>query len=224
MTSEPIVRGPYKNGIKRRRDIVESAARVFGRFGYAGGSLRQIADEVGVTPAALTRHFGSKEGLLEAVLAYWDTEADRQLPASLRGLDYYLSLPASLVDHMRDRGLVELFLTMSAEASNPNHPARDFIRERYARVVLQGVAYLREARSAGQILPMDDDLIESEARGVFALMDGVQLQWLLDPTMELVAVFGQSLGHILTRWTGVEHSWSRAGSNWTIGVPQPLRG
>ena len=36
-------RGPYRNGVKRRRAIVTAAATAFGQYGYHGASLRQIA-------------------------------------------------------------------------------------------------------------------------------------------------------------------------------------
>ena len=43
---------------------------------------------------------------------------------------------------------------------------------------------MREASEMGQVLPMDSTRRELEARGVFALMDGLQLQWLLDPSLD----------------------------------------
>ena len=48
---------------------------------------------------------------------------------------------------------------------------------------------------------MTDEQIEIEARGVFALMDGMQLQWLLDPSLPVVAMFQAQLDMILERWT-----------------------
>ena len=201
------VRGPYKNGIKRRREIIESAARVFGQFGYAGGSLRQIAQEVGVTPAALTRHFDSKEGLLVAVLDYWDEENDRTIPRSRQGLDRFLGMPTSVLHHTMDRGLIEMFLTVAAEASNPRHPANEHIRRRYERVIGNGVRELTRARELGQVHPMSDSEIVAEVRGAYALMDGIQLQWLIDPTIDLVATFKRCLGDIISKWTGHEVDW-----------------
>ena len=78
-------RGPYRSGIKRRREIIDAASLVFARYGYAGSSLRQIADDVGVTAAAFTRHFGNKEGLLQAVIEHWERKTNpssRALTAS----------------------------------------------------------------------------------------------------------------------------------------------
>lgn len=196
------MRGPYQNGIRRRREIIESASRVFALYGFVSGSLRQIAEEVGVTPAALTRHFGSKEGLLSAVLANWDSEAKARNPPDVRGLDYFIRLRDAVIYNQANSGLIELFLTLSAESTNPRHPARDFVQKRYRNVVATGVEHLREAREAGEIVWMDDEAVVAEVRSVFAMMDGIQLQWLLDPSIDLIGVFSQALGHYLTRWTG----------------------
>jgi AcrR family transcriptional regulator len=205
----PKARGPYRNGVKRRREIIEAAADVFGKYGYAGGSLRQIAEVVGVTPAALTRHFNGKEGLLIAVLEYWDAGADRVMVPH-HGLDRFKYMPISVWEHTLDRGLIEMFLTVAAEASNPSHPINGFVRLRYERVMNNAIWELKYAREAGQVLWMSDEQIESEVRGTYALMDGIQLQWLLNPSLDVVAMFKYYLGMTISRWIGREFDWSEA--------------
>ena len=65
-------RGPYRTGVRRREQLVAVAIDVFGEHGFAGGSIRAIADRAGVSHATLIQRFGSKEGLLTAVLQEWD--------------------------------------------------------------------------------------------------------------------------------------------------------
>ena len=72
--TETPARGPYRTGIRRREQIVATAISVFGEYGFAGGSIRTIADRVGVSHATLLQHFGTKEGLLTAVLQEWDRQ------------------------------------------------------------------------------------------------------------------------------------------------------
>jgi len=194
-----IPRGPYRTGIKRRREIVDAASRIFARYGYAGGSLRQIAGDVGVTPAALARHFDNKYGLLQAVLTHWEEENDHWFDGA-QGLEYYRRLPKLVEFHTSEPGLIELLLTVATEATDPQHPARAWAVARYDRTIRLGIAYLREARDIGEIHPMDDEQIELEARGVFALMDGMQLQWLLNPSLPVAQLFKDQLDPILRRW------------------------
>jgi AcrR family transcriptional regulator len=199
MTKVVVPRGPYRTGIKRRREIVDAASRIFARYGYAGGSLRQIAGDVGVTPAALARHFDNKYGLLQAVLNHWEEENDHWFDGA-RGVEYFRRLPKLVEFHTSEPGLIELLLTVATEATDPQHPARAWAVQRYDRTIRLGIAYLHEARDIGEIHAMDDQQIELEARGVFALMDGMQLQWLLNPSLPVAQMFNDQLEPILKRW------------------------
>lgn len=50
------------------RSLTRRARREFARTGYAATSVERIAHEAGLTKGAVYYHFGSKEGLFEAVL------------------------------------------------------------------------------------------------------------------------------------------------------------
>lgn len=50
-----------------RETILDAAERAFSARGFAGASLRQLADEGGVNQALIFHYFGSKEGLYRAV-------------------------------------------------------------------------------------------------------------------------------------------------------------
>lgn len=193
-------RGPYRNGIKRREEILEAAGEVFAEFGYTGGSLRTIAGSIGTTSASLLQHFGSKEGLLSAVLEQWAVETSRLTPNDLRGLEVFESMREVMEYHLTHRGLIELLLTMAAESSSLSHPAREFIQRRYARIVQAHVGYLREASELGQITPMSESELQTEIRLLFAVMDGLELQWLHDPQVDLVGIFNRHLDLTIGRW------------------------
>lgn len=53
-----------------RQRILDISARLFACHGYAGTSIRDIAQELGVTKAALYYHFDSKEAILTEMLAH----------------------------------------------------------------------------------------------------------------------------------------------------------
>lgn len=52
----------------RRGEILDAALSVFAERGYESGSLREIAERVGVSEPALYRHFASKEALFSAII------------------------------------------------------------------------------------------------------------------------------------------------------------
>ena len=113
-------RGPYRTGIRRREQIIAVAITVFGEYGYAGGSIRTIADRVGISHATLLQHFGSKEGLLTAVLEEWDRRTVEARLADVSGVGYFQRLPEVMGAHLTNRGLLELFTTIAARS----RPAR----------------------------------------------------------------------------------------------------
>jgi AcrR family transcriptional regulator len=53
--------------LQTRRKILDCAEKLFARHGFHGTSLRRITSEAGVNLAAVHYHFGSKDGLVEAV-------------------------------------------------------------------------------------------------------------------------------------------------------------
>jgi AcrR family transcriptional regulator len=62
-----------------RTRLLNAAVRVFDRKGYSAASVREIAEMAGVTKPALYYHFGSKEGLLLAILEQAKQEVDAAL-------------------------------------------------------------------------------------------------------------------------------------------------
>lgn len=191
-------RGQYRNGIRQREKILATATEIFGRRGYAGGSLRQIATEVGVSPAAILLHFDSKEGLLMAVLEHWTARSIAE-HRSLRGVAYLRSLIELMRRHQSERGFVDLFTTLATEANDPEHPAHDLMVQRYRSLVERIATELVYARENGEIRDVDDEVLRGAARRVIAAMDGLQIQWLLDSELDLAGDFAQFVEDLLSR-------------------------
>ena len=94
-------------------------------------------------------------------------------------------------------------MLVTPEATYPEHPAWSFIQDHRTHTLETFSGHLIAARDAGQALPMTGDAIQDEIRGLIALMDGLELQWLLDPRLDLVAVFTRLLQLLINRWTGL---------------------
>jgi TetR/AcrR family transcriptional regulator len=76
-------------GEKRRSTLVEEAIRQFGREGYHGASLDQIATAVGVRKQTLLYYFPSKEALLEACIAAAGAHLASEIATALEGKESY---------------------------------------------------------------------------------------------------------------------------------------
>ena len=137
VTTAPSARaGGYAKGRATREEILDAAMQLFGEVGYHTASLREVASRVGISHPGLLHHFSSKAVLLAAVLERRDEIDEVAFEADLAaGHDYFDAL-AMLIDRNAARpGIVELYATLSAEATSPDHPAHGYFQERYRRVV-----------------------------------------------------------------------------------------
>lgn len=66
---EPAEKASKRHIGKRRKAVVDAAARVFAERGYHGASTQDIADLLGMRQASLYYYFHSKEAALEEVCA-----------------------------------------------------------------------------------------------------------------------------------------------------------
>lgn len=178
-TAEPRVRGEYAKTPARRQEILAAAVDVFSTAGFHKGSLRDVAERAGLSQAGLLHHFPSKSHLVEAVLAWRDEESQARFTEGTSGRSALRSMVELIEYNQRATPeLAELYATLSAEATSPDHPVHTYFVQRYAWVVGYTRDALQRAEEAGELRAGVD--CSSAARTVVALMDGLQIQWLYD--------------------------------------------
>ena len=177
----PISRGPYAKGIAKREEILRTALEVFAAGGAKGSSLRGLAEAAGLSQAGLLHYFGSKEELFVEVLRARDqgdieTFQDEDVVRTLvRVIRHNLDVP----------GLVELYARLSVAAADPAHPGHAFFVERYAAFRALFRQYVRGMQERGELDPGLDP--EGVATLILAAADGLQTQWMLDPSIDMAA-------------------------------------
>lgn len=67
----------------KQRRIIDTALDLFTHQGYANTATSQVAREAGVSEGLIFRHFGSKEGLLDAIVAQGLSEVEQLAPRLL---------------------------------------------------------------------------------------------------------------------------------------------
>lgn len=161
----------------RKAEIIQAALEVIAERGYRGASLAAVAERVGLTQQGLLHYFPTKEALLIAVLEVrdqWDMAS-----AALHGSAWPLEMVANLVEYNATRpGIVQVFTVLAGDSVTEDHPAREYFENRYRWVREWGAASLRAEygdRLPGGLTP------EQAAPLLVAVMDGLQVQWLLDP-------------------------------------------
>ena len=179
---EPATRAPrgrYAKSDVTRAAILDAALAVFAEGGYRSGSIRDVASRVGMSEAGLLHHFSSKSRLLAAVLERRDELAETLVPRSttdgvmaLRGFVDLVRFNAS------EPGVVELYCTLSAEATSPKHPAHAYFVSRYEDIRARVLVAFEDLENRG--LLRADVSAAAATRTTIALMDGLQVQWLMD--------------------------------------------
>lgn len=179
MTTGARTRREYAKSAGRRQQIVDAAVEVFSSVGYRKGSIRDVADKVGLSQAGLLHHFPSKEHLLEAVLTWRDDVTQQLMGDPLpQGVDFLRALVEAAEHNATTPELVEFHVIVSAEGTSACHPVHGYFVDRYARVLAFTREAFERAAEEGQLRPGTD--CASAARTLLALMDGLQIQWLLD--------------------------------------------
>lgn len=72
-------------GELRRRTIMKVASEVFGKKGYGGATISEIAGKAGIAEASVYQYFRSKEELLLSVLGTWFVELADELERGFAG-------------------------------------------------------------------------------------------------------------------------------------------
>jgi AcrR family transcriptional regulator len=186
-------------GARRKAAILTAAAEQFARNGYRDASLASVAEAAGLTPPGLLHHFPSKPALLEGLLRERE-QRDKAVVADALSKypgDVVRLLEALVAHNEAERDDTWLHSVLSAEATSPDHPAHNFFKARYTRVrTALGRTITRQ--SSASTLAKED--IQALATLCMAVMDGLQIQWLLDPQTDMIAnfrVFGKLLHNAL---------------------------
>jgi AcrR family transcriptional regulator len=185
--SRQVRRGFYAKGVAKREEILQTALDVIAREGFRGASVKELADAVGLSQAGLLHYFGTKEELFAEILRKRD-----ELDTVAFGLD--LARPTAAADiragylgvirhNAEVPGLVQLFARLSVDAADPQHPAHGFFVERGEALRSVFADAIVRQQNAGELT----DRIEPEtlARILQAVADGLQVQWMLEPEIDM---------------------------------------
>lgn len=181
--ARPARRGVYANGVQKREEIIERALSIFAGQGFRRLSLRKIAEELGTSHAALSYHFPTQASLLEAVL---ERQSEREQDLIATGLEErgLLDFGPDYVREAHSRpAIVQLDVTLQAEAIRADHEAHEWAHERIRSMHELMTLELAKERDKGRL--RDDVDIEVMARLVTAVMRGLEIQWLYDPSISV---------------------------------------
>lgn len=183
-------------GQQSREAILDVAERHFADNGFRKASIASIAEEVGMSDPGLLHHFVSKAGLLTSLLEQ-RFAVDKVKLREDEDLEYgeiFAMLQGIAEENTRRRIGVRLLMVILAESFAEDHPARGYFQERYRHVRDILADHLTQGQAKGDI-PAGCDT-RNLATGLVAMLDGLQMQWLLDDTIDMSAV-SETMLHLL---------------------------
>lgn len=181
-TVKPARRSYAKSAAIRER-ILGACVNAFGRSGFYGATMKDIAARAEMSHTGLLHHFPTKESLLQAVLDYRDERSTAVWQAALDRLgatpeNTVRSMLAPVMANELEPGLAALHASLSAEATNPDHPAHEYFRDRYQVFRAYFEERFEEMAGSGQLTTTITPRALSFT--FVALLDGLEVQWLYE--------------------------------------------
>lgn len=181
-----------------RNKILEQAVRLFSRNGYGSTSVRELAEAAGITKPTLYYHFGSKEGLYEALvdhhLAGFEGLVSETLQSSGSVLQRVQSFAQTyLFGAVEEADALRFLLTCSVPDTGDSATPNCHVFARVLQIVTPLEGLVRQGVASGE-LRRD---LDPEA-AVLALMGALNLH--LAATLEGRPVRDDCVDSILNLW------------------------
>ncbi|MFC7557323.1 TetR/AcrR family transcriptional regulator [Pseudoroseomonas wenyumeiae] len=163
-TSRDVKRFLYMMPLDKRADIVSSAASTFEADGFRGSSVDKVLAPSGASTRTLYKHFGSKDGLVLAVLEERHRRFAERLEAASEGADTIAALFDTLRHWLEQHGARGcMLLRARAEYAEANEEIVALVRrqkDEFRRMVAD-----RVRRALGR----DDDRLATQ---IWLLFEG----------------------------------------------------
>ena len=168
---------------RTRAQLIDAAATVFARRGFAGASLDEVAEEAGLTKGAVYSNFDSKEELFQAVIDDRLNEPMRHraegIVSSTGTTEEHAMAGARLFVDVVEQEREVFLLALEFHIHVARHPELAPAYAARSREELGRIADLiRQHTEGGGSLPLP---VEHMAIAVEALSQGIALQKLADP-------------------------------------------
>ncbi|MGC4175885.1 TetR/AcrR family transcriptional regulator [Demequina sp.] len=158
---------------ERRAAILSTAMAIIDEQGHQGLTMRGLARECGLSAPGLMHYFPDMPTLVVAVVQYREERDEELFSAIEPGPGMSRRMVDAMIDNIVARPkAAELFAIVEAQAIDPRHPGHEYFLGRAEAIVTQFAPIVAEEYAN------PEELI----RQILAVADGLQLNWLRDPT------------------------------------------
>lgn len=191
---------PRRRTQAERRDLserllVEATLAVVAERGVAGATFEAIGQTAGVSRGLATQRFGSKQGLIDAVIDYLHTRRDEVLAADhvaeMPGLNAVLHYVGSHLNSLDAGAGGKAYFMLLAGAVADASQMRAAFAASHDRVR----AWLADAVERGHADGSIRQAIDANAAALMvgSLLLGISMQWLVDPDTDIEPIRRASL-------------------------------
>jgi AcrR family transcriptional regulator len=169
------------------RGLVQAVVEVVAESGVGAATFEAIGARAGYSRSLVTQRFGSKQGLIDAVIehasARFQALSTHERVSALPGLDaLLLMLEIYLTELATSRELKTYFMLLSSAVADVSELRAVFAAE-HERVKARLIQIVVRGQADGSIRPEID--AESAALMIGGLQLGLSVQILVDPTTDL---------------------------------------
>jgi AcrR family transcriptional regulator len=192
--------GPVRSsgGADVRVRIVEAAISVFRQYAFHTATFDIVAATAGLSVAEVTHAFPTWEGLLMATLDRWNNQRMRPIMPLAEHHGAVVFLRGIVQANVDDPALMRFLSATANIAATPNHPMAPFLHQEWARFHVLIIRQLEKDIQAGR----EPDTMQPVrgAEQLIALYEGLQLQSMVRPGMDLLDAYDRAVTRMRDGW------------------------
>ncbi len=165
---------PNRRGVRSREAVLEAAEQLMAEQGYEAATVARLVEEAGIPPSSIYHYFGSKEGVLLAVMERGAKRFFEALPIPDRRIGSQLDHLRALVETVattleRDPDFLRILVVMATQPINAGEGEVHIVVNRVRELAL--VQLRRQMRIVFGVHPDGEDA-DHLARFALAAFDG----------------------------------------------------
>jgi len=157
-----------------------------------------VAHRLGIAVSTLREHFPSWDGLVVAALDRWSGQRMDAVTTSVGDVSMVEFLRAIVVSNVEEAAFVRLIVALMSAAGDPTHPTSAYLRSRYKLFYCRIRRGLEHDVAVGRAPHAMDP--SRGAEQLVALYEGLQLQALMRPDLDIVAAFDRAVARMERGW------------------------
>lgn len=182
-----------------RSRILDAAMNVFSRKGYHDTRLDEIVSESSTSKGSIYFHFPNKEQLFLALVDQFADLLERQVTDAIQQetgmVRVRIALETVIATFGKYRRPAKILLVQAVGLGAPFESKRNSVNDRFAQLI---AGYLQEAVAAGDIAPVDTDIVSHAWMGAIY---NVVIRWVYTGEPEPARIL-ESLLPLLLRSVG----------------------